>query len=84
MSDIKLSKEDHAWLADRIQSYFQTELDQEIGNMDAGFLIDFFAETAGPVFYNQGLRDAQALLGRKLEDVTDELAAMEKLLPARR
>lgn len=84
MSDIKLSKEDHAWLADRIQSYFQTELDQEIGNMDAGFLIDFFAETAGPVFYNQGLRDAQALLGRKLEDVSDELAAMEKLLPARR
>lgn len=84
MSDIKLSKEDHAWLAERIQSYFDTELEQEIGNMDAGFLIDFFAETAGPLFYNQGLRDAQTLLSRKLEDVADELSAMEKLLPPRR
>ncbi|MBD1548021.1 DUF2164 domain-containing protein [Roseibium aggregatum] len=84
MSDIRLSKEDHAWLAECIRSYFETELDQEIGNMDAGFLIDFFAETAGPVFYNQGLRDAQALLSRKLEDVADELSAMEKLLPSRR
>ncbi len=84
MSDIKLSKEDLAWLAERIQNYFDTELGQEIGNMDAGFLIDFFAETAGPVFYNQGLRDAQVLLSRKLEDVSDELSAMEKLLPPRR
>ena len=84
MSDIKLSKEEHAWLTERIQSYFSSELDQDIGNMDAGFLIDFFAETAGPVFYNQGLRDAQTLLNRKLEDVTDELSAMEKPLPSRR
>lgn len=84
MSDIRLSREDHAWLAERLQSYFSTELDQEIGNMDAGFLIDFFAETAGPVFYNQGLRDAQALLGRKLEDIADDLSAMEKPLTPRR
>ena len=84
MSDIRLSKEDRAWLAERIQSYFSTELEQEIGNMDAGFLIDFFAETAGPVFYNQGLRDAQALMTRKTEDIADELSAMEKLLPPRR
>jgi len=84
VSDIRLSREDHAWLAERLQSYFSTELDQEIGNMDAGFLIDFFAETAGPVFYNQGLRDAQALLGRKLEDIADDLSAMEKPLTPRR
>ncbi len=78
MPELTLTKEERTWLVSRIQDHFSDELDQEIGNMDAEFLIDFFAKTAGPLFYNSGVRDAQTLLTRKLEDVTDEFYALEK------
>lgn len=84
MPNTQISKDDRAWLVSRVQSYFSQELDQDIGNMDAEFLIDFFAETLGPFFYNNGLQDAQILLARKLDDISDELSAMERLPGPRR
>ncbi|MEE2865296.1 MAG: DUF2164 family protein [Pseudomonadota bacterium] len=32
----------------------------------------------GARFYNLGLKDAQALLARKVDDINDELYALEK------
>ena len=78
MSMTSLEKEDRAWLVRQIQEHFDNELDQTIGNMDAEFLIDFITETFGPFFYNNGLKDAQTLLARKLDDIADELAVLER------
>ncbi len=65
----------------KFQKYFEAELDCELGNFDAGFLLDFVAEHLGPYFYNQGLLDAQAVLKVKMEDVENAITDIEKPLP---
>lgn len=78
MTGIKLSKEQKASIVRRIQLYFHEELDQEIGQFPAEFLLDFFAEEIGPCFYNQGLYDAQAILQSKMEGIADAIYEIEK------
>ena len=78
MAEIKFSKEEKEAVCRRIQMYFQEELEQEIGQFDAGFLLDFFAEEIGPFFYNRGLYDAQALLESRMEQVAEAIYELEK------
>jgi uncharacterized protein (DUF2164 family) len=58
--------------------YFREELTQEIGNFDAEFLIDFFAEEIGGFFYNRGLYDAETLISEKVLEISDLLLQLEK------
>ena len=78
MAEISFSKEELAAITGRIQMYFREELDQELGQFDAQFLLEFFAEEIGGYFYNRGLYDAQALLNDKLEDISDALYQLEQ------
>jgi uncharacterized protein (DUF2164 family) len=39
-------------LVDAIKHYFRTERDEEIGDLQAGFFLDFVLETVGPSVYN--------------------------------
>ena len=78
MSEIRFSPEERESICRRIQIYFQEELDQEIGQFDAGFLLDFFAEEIGPSFYNRGLYDAQAILESRMEQVAEAIYELEK------
>ena len=78
MAEITFSKEELAAITGRIQLYFREELDQELGQFDAQFLLEFFTEEIGGYFYNRGLYDAQALLNDKLEDISDALYQLEK------
>ena len=78
MSSIEFSREEKQVICRKIQLYFSEELDQEIGQFDAEFLLDFFAEEVGAYFYNRGLQDAQAVLEAKLLDVSDALYEIEK------
>ncbi len=61
--------------------HLKAELDVDVGGMDAVRLIDFLAETLGPHFYNQGLRDARARRQAKLDALDDAFYELEK--PAR-
>ncbi|WP_420340437.1 DUF2164 domain-containing protein [Roseibium sp.] len=78
MSDLKLDKDTRARLNQQIRQYLSDELDFDIGNMEADFLIDFLTKSLGASFYNLGLKDAQALLARKMDDINDELYGMEQ------
>ena len=78
MSEIRFSPEERESICRRIQIYFQEELDQQIGQFDAGFLLDFFAEEIGPSFYNRGLYDAQAVLESRMEQVAEAIYELEK------
>ena len=44
MSDIKFSKDEKQQLIARIRDYFATELNQELGQFDAEFLLDFLSK----------------------------------------
>ncbi len=78
MSEIEFSKHEKEVLIEKIQSYFYDNLDQDIGQFDAEFLLDFFSKEIGVYFYNQGLHDAQAVLSSKIETITDAISDIEK------
>jgi uncharacterized protein (DUF2164 family) len=82
--DIKFSKEEKEIITTKIKLYFQEELEHEIGEFDAQFLLDFFADNVGVYFYNRGLYDAQAILKRKLDDISDGIYELEKPTDFRR
>jgi uncharacterized protein (DUF2164 family) len=78
MARIELDKPVRDALTRALSRYLKDELEVEIGGMDALLLLDFLADTIGPHFYNQGLADAQAVLAKRLEDLTEAITAIEK------
>ncbi|MFT5298557.1 MAG: hypothetical protein ACI9YH_004605 [Colwellia sp.] len=78
MSEIKFSNAQKELLVQKLQQYFSNELDQELAQFDADFLLDFFTKEMGNHFYNQGIYDAQKLLTEKLDYISDEMYQLEK------
>jgi uncharacterized protein (DUF2164 family) len=79
MSKIEFFRGEQEIVVRKVQLCFKEELDQDIGQFDAEFLLDFVAEELGAYFYNRGLYDAQAILQSRLESVAEaiyELRAM--------
>ncbi|EAR09933.1 DUF2164 domain-containing protein [Reinekea blandensis] len=81
MDEIKFNADEKAQIVRKIQMYFTEELDQKIGQFDAEFLLDFFAEEIGGYFYNRGLYDAMQVMDERLETVKDALFEIEKPTP---
>jgi len=79
MNQINFPKEQKNLLTAKLQRYFEQELNQELGEFDAEFLLDFFSEQLGAHFYNQGLRDAQAVLLGKIDDITEAIEEIEQV-----
>ncbi len=75
---IEFSEEEKAVLVQKIQSYFDKSLDMELGQFDAEFVLQFFAEEVGAYFYNQGLADAQAALASRVDLIQDAIYELEK------
>ncbi|MBL4576242.1 MAG: DUF2164 domain-containing protein [Colwellia sp.] len=71
MSNIKFSSTETEQLVIKLQGYFAKELDQDLGQFDAEFLLDFFSTEVGAYFYNRGLFDAQTIIAAKLEHVSE-------------
>jgi uncharacterized protein (DUF2164 family) len=69
---IPLSRENRRDLVVSIKSYFAEHHDEEIGDLKAGFLLDFFLQALGPRVYNQAIRDAQSFMQDKLIDLEAE------------
>ena len=78
MSDIKFSSEEKELLVKKLRTYFSDELDHQIGQFEAEFLLDFISTEMGAYYYNQGLFDAQALLSSKIDDITEAFYELEK------
>jgi len=78
MSAIEFTKGEKEVVLEKIQSYFRDELESEIGQFEAEFLLDFFAREIGVYFYNRGLYDAEAILKRRLDDITEAIGELEK------
>lgn len=84
MAGIEFSTDEKDALAKKIQAYFREELDNEIGQFDALFLLDFFTEEVGSYFYNRGIFDAQAILEKRIETITEAIYELEKPTDIRR
>jgi uncharacterized protein (DUF2164 family) len=75
---ISFEKPERAAIVEKIQAYFEAELDQEIGAIPAELLLNFFTETIGAFYYNQGLADAQAVFAKSIDDINDQIYGLEQ------
>lgn len=78
MQPIRFSREETKAIVGEIQDYFREELDQDIGSIPAELLMGFFAEKMGAYFYNRGLYDAQALIRKQVDTLSDDIFALEQ------
>lgn len=73
MSEIKFSKEDKEVLVQKLKRYFSAEMDQDVGQFECEFFLDFISKEIGSYYYNKGLNDAQAIIVAKIDDISDAL-----------
>ena len=78
MSEITFSKEEKSILVDKLKTYFDKELGQEVGQFDCEFFLDFISSEIGSYYYNKGLSDAQSIVTAKVEDISDAFYEIEK------
>ncbi|MDG1752145.1 MAG: DUF2164 domain-containing protein [Thalassotalea sp.] len=78
MSNIKFSNQEKEQLVNKLQKYFERELEQEIGQFDAEFLLDFISKEFGSFYYNRGLYDSQSIISDRVEQISEAIYELEQ------
>jgi len=66
---IELNKQETQECIVSLQAYFQKELEEEIGEMKAKFLLNYILKEIAPLAYNQGVKDAETFFRARIEDL---------------
>lgn len=74
---ITLSDETKAQAVASIRRYFAEQLDQEVGDLQAGLLLDFVLKEIAPSVYNSAIMDAQGYLRDRVADLDGACFAAE-------
>lgn len=67
---VLLTKEHKSEITLSIRRFVADELDHEVSEIQAGFLLDYFLQEIAPFAYNSGVEDAQKHLIRNAEDLS--------------
>ena len=78
MKDIQFSGSQHEQLATDLQQWLANNTSAEIGRFEAGFLLDHVSQLLGAYWYNQGVRDAQAVLAARVDELQGCLEQLEQ------
>ncbi len=65
----RITKEQRGEMMASLQRYLSAELDCDLGEIQAGHLLDYMFKELGPYAYNQGVEDARAYFHSKVEDL---------------
>lgn len=74
---IELSKEAKQNALESLQKYFEVNLEEPLGNLAAGALLQFILEEIGPSIYNKGVADAQERMQQRIGELDSEVYADE-------
>ncbi len=74
---IDLSAERRGDLLRATRAHFFDRHGEEIGDLKAELLLDFFVEALGPPVYNQAVRDAHKFIHERLDDLEHAVYAVE-------
>ncbi|MEA4900482.1 DUF2164 domain-containing protein [Desulfitobacterium sp.] len=66
---IELNKEAREDMILAIKTYFLKERDEDLGDLAASFILDFFMEKLAPHAYNQGVYDSYKYMSERTEDL---------------
>lgn len=74
---LTLSDEARSQSIASIRRYFAEELEQEIGDLKARMLLEYFLKEIAPSVYNAAIADAQAYLTDRVADLDGACSAPE-------
>jgi uncharacterized protein (DUF2164 family) len=75
---LTMQSEQKKKLRSDIQSYFENERGEEIGELAADNFLTFMIEALGPIIYNQAIRDARSVIMQQMERIEEEVYALEQ------
>ena len=75
---LQLDKEQEEILLDELRAYMSNELDIDIGNLPAKFLLDFMVELIGPKIYDQAISDTEPWLYDRFTGILEDLSVLKK------
>ncbi|SUD89871.1 DUF2164 domain-containing protein [Psychrobacter phenylpyruvicus] len=75
---LQLDKEQEEVLLDELRAYMSDELDMDIGNLPAKFLLDFMVELIGPKIYDQAISDTEPWLYDRFTGILEDLSVLKK------
>ncbi|WP_244833004.1 DUF2164 domain-containing protein [Clostridium sp. BJN0001] len=70
----KIEKEKRDKLIDEIKTFYYEEHDEEIGDLKASIILDFFIEKLAPEIYNIAIYDSY----KYIQDKAEDLLSLEK------
>lgn len=70
---VEISKQSYQEAVASIERYFLKHMDEKIGNVAAGGLLNFFLEEIGPSIYNKAVADVQERLQMRVAEVDIEV-----------
>ena len=70
---IELPKDVRQQALASVERYFREHMDEPIGNVAAGALLNFFVEEIGPAIYNQAVADVQERLQARVSELDLEV-----------
>ncbi len=74
---IEISKEAKQNALESLQKYFEVNMEEPLGNLAAGALLQFMLEEIGPSIYNKGVADAQERMQQRISELDSEVYADE-------
>lgn len=66
---ITIHSEERKLLIPSIKRFFDEHLDEDIGDLKAALILDYFIKEIGPTVYNRAVADAQVYFQDKVGDV---------------
>ncbi|MCF6460149.1 DUF2164 domain-containing protein [Clostridium sp. Cult3] len=68
-NNIELSQEKKEYMIAAIKEYFLEEREEDLGDLAAILILDFFMEKLAPEIYNQAVQDSYRYISEKVEDL---------------
>ena len=70
---IEISSDATKLAIESLQRYFKENMDEPIGSLRAGALLEFILKEIGPVIYNRAISDAQTRLQERVAELDVEV-----------
>jgi uncharacterized protein (DUF2164 family) len=67
---IELIKQEIAEIVPSLKQYFREEFEEELSDMRARFLLEYFMSEIAPIAYNRGVKDAESFFRAHVEDLS--------------
>ena len=75
---VKIPREQKNSLIAEVQTYFDMERSETIGELAAENFLDFMIKQLGPIIYNQAIRDCRTVVTQQMERIDEEIYALEQ------